>query len=80
MSELIFEYDKERLRIGRGKFILLHAADRMNIRAANALLKFLEEPEGDSYSNFINGFLSSHSFQPFSRVVSVFHFFHHHVK
>ena len=33
---------------GRGKVVLLHPAERMNGIAANALLKTLEEPAGDS--------------------------------
>ena len=33
---------------GRGKVLLVHPAERMNAIAANALLKTLEEPPGDS--------------------------------
>lgn len=43
--QLIFEMNKTGLESGR-KIYVLHRADRLNISAANTLLKFLEEPEG----------------------------------
>lgn len=45
MLQLIFEMNKTALEAGR-KIYVLHRADRLNISAANTLLKFLEEPEG----------------------------------
>ena len=42
---LIYEMNKTSLEAGR-KIYVLHQADRLNASAANTLLKFLEEPEG----------------------------------
>ncbi len=39
----------QRPQIGVRQVVLLHPADRMNVAAANALLKTLEEPTPDSY-------------------------------
>lgn len=46
MSDLIFQMTKKGYESGR-KIYIISAADRMNVAAANTLLKFLEEPEGD---------------------------------
>ncbi len=46
MSDLIFEMMKKGYESGR-KIYIISNADRMNSAAANTLLKFLEEPEGD---------------------------------
>lgn len=46
ISELIYKLNKTGIEEGR-KIYVLHEADRMNIAAANTLLKFLEEPEGE---------------------------------
>lgn len=43
--QLIFEMNKTGLEAGR-KIYVIHQADRLNASAANTLLKFLEEPEG----------------------------------
>ncbi|MFX3673669.1 MAG: DNA polymerase III subunit delta' [Paenisporosarcina sp.] len=43
--QLIFEMNKTGLEVGR-KIYVIHQADRLNASAANTLLKFLEEPEG----------------------------------
>ncbi|MCM3088910.1 DNA polymerase III subunit delta' [Bhargavaea ginsengi] len=46
ISDLIYKLNKTGIEDGR-KIYILHQADRMNIAAANTLLKFLEEPEGE---------------------------------
>ncbi|MBE1556202.1 DNA polymerase III subunit delta' [Sporosarcina limicola] len=46
MSGLIFNMTKKGYESGR-KIYIIYKADRMNSAAANTLLKFLEEPEGD---------------------------------
>ena len=46
MSALIFNMTKKGYEAGR-KIYIVSSADRMNVAAANTLLKFLEEPEGD---------------------------------
>jgi DNA polymerase III subunit delta' len=46
MSNLIFNMTKKGYEAGR-KIYIISAADRMNVAAANTLLKFLEEPEGE---------------------------------
>lgn len=46
MSELIVQMTKKGFEAGR-KIYIIAQADRMNSSAANALLKYLEEPEGD---------------------------------
>ena len=46
MSNLIYKMTKKGYEAGR-KIYIISRADRMNIAAANTLLKFLEEPEGD---------------------------------
>lgn len=46
MSDLIFKMTKKGYEAGR-KIYVISAADRMNVAAANTLLKFLEEPEGE---------------------------------
>ncbi|WP_342515182.1 DNA polymerase III subunit delta' [Sporosarcina sp. FSL K6-1522] len=46
MSELIVKMTRKGYETGR-KIYIVSRADRMNIAAANTLLKFLEEPEGD---------------------------------
>ncbi len=46
MSELIYNMTKKGYEAGR-KVYIVSRADRMNVSAANTLLKFLEEPEGD---------------------------------
>ena len=43
---LIFNMTKKGYEAGR-KIYIISRADRMNVAAANTLLKFLEEPEGD---------------------------------
>ncbi|HJF32851.1 MAG TPA: DNA polymerase III subunit delta' [Sporosarcina psychrophila] len=46
MSDLVFSMTKKGYEAGR-KIYIISRADRMNVAAANTLLKFLEEPEGD---------------------------------
>lgn len=46
MSTLIYNMTKKGYESGR-KIYIISRADRMNVAAANTLLKFLEEPEGD---------------------------------
>ena len=46
MSALIFNMTKKGYEAGR-KIYIISKADRMNVAAANTLLKFLEEPEGE---------------------------------
>ncbi|MET3576208.1 DNA polymerase-3 subunit delta' [Bhargavaea ullalensis] len=46
IADLIYRLNKTGLEDGR-KIYLIHEADRMNTAAANTLLKFLEEPEGE---------------------------------
>ncbi len=46
MSNLVYSMTKKGYESGR-KIYIISRADRMNIAAANTLLKFLEEPEGD---------------------------------
>jgi DNA polymerase-3 subunit delta' len=46
MSDLIFTMTKKGFEVGR-KIYIIAAAERMNVAAANTLLKFLEEPEGE---------------------------------
>ncbi|MFD1926733.1 DNA polymerase III subunit delta' [Sporosarcina siberiensis] len=46
ISELIFSMTRKGYESGR-KIYIIKSADRMNNAAANTLLKFLEEPEGD---------------------------------
>lgn len=46
MSTLIYNMTKKGYESGR-KIYIISKADRMNVAAANTLLKFLEEPEGD---------------------------------
>ena len=46
MDNLILEMTKKGYEQGR-KIYIISRADRMNIAAANTLLKYLEEPEGD---------------------------------
>lgn len=46
MSELIFKMTRKGYEVGR-KIYIITLADRMNSAAANTLLKFLEEPEGE---------------------------------
>ena len=46
MSDLIFKMTRKGYEPGR-KIYIVTAADRMHVAAANTLLKFLEEPEGD---------------------------------
>ena len=46
MSALIFKMTKKGYEAGR-KIYIISTADRMNVAAANTLLKFLEEPEGE---------------------------------
>jgi len=46
ISDLIYKLNKTGLEEGR-KIYILHQADRMNHSAADTLLKFLEEPEGE---------------------------------
>lgn len=60
MSELIFKMTRKGYEAGR-KIYVITLADRMNSAAANTLLKFLEEPEGqvtailltDSYQSLL---------------------------
>jgi len=46
MSNLVYSMTKKGYEAGR-KIYIISRADRMNVAAANTLLKFLEEPEGD---------------------------------
>ncbi|KXH86846.1 DNA polymerase III subunit delta' [Sporosarcina sp. HYO08] len=46
MSDLIFKMTKKGYESGR-KIYIVSSAERMNVSAANTLLKFLEEPEGE---------------------------------
>jgi len=46
ISSLIFNMTKKGYEAGR-KIYIISCADKMNIAAANTLLKYLEEPEGD---------------------------------
>ena len=46
MSDLVFSMTKKGYEAGK-KIYIISRADRMNVAAANTLLKFLEEPEGD---------------------------------
>jgi DNA polymerase-3 subunit delta' len=46
MSDLVYRMTKKGYESGR-KIYIISRADRMNVAAANTLLKFLEEPEGD---------------------------------
>ncbi|MHA6260499.1 DNA polymerase III subunit delta' [Sporosarcina sp. CAU 1771] len=46
MSDLIFKMTRKGYEAGR-KIYIITSADRMNSAAANTLLKFLEEPEGE---------------------------------
>lgn len=46
MSNLVYSMTKKGYEAGR-KIYIISKADRMNVAAANTLLKFLEEPEGD---------------------------------
>ncbi|MER2089358.1 MAG: DNA polymerase III subunit delta' [Sporosarcina sp.] len=46
MSKLVYSMTKKGYESGR-KIYIISRADRMNVAAANTLLKFLEEPEGD---------------------------------
>ncbi|PIC78724.1 DNA polymerase III subunit delta' [Sporosarcina sp. P18a] len=81
MSELIIKMTKKGYEEGRKVYVIVHA-ERMNASAANTLLKFLEEPEGnvtailltDSYPSILSTIQSRCqriSLQPMNRQNSI---------
>lgn len=58
IADLIYQLNKTGIEDGR-KIYIIHEAERMNASAANTLLKFLEEPEGEVTAILLTDTLSA---------------------